>query len=666
MTEQTSWQKYETKSSKKKTTKPNVQANGDVKSAKQHQNGHVVSGGKAAPLVSNVFDDFIEGGDGMRKKDAKKVPPKGRNGISVISGEQILKKGSVTSKFGETISFITSSATEQAAKITGVAKPPPKKVPQVKSVSYAINFSVLKADVIQKEIDSLADVDQAKRCLSLAVFLNVQKAYQDVQGWETKSFESGEPLSNLPKDVEKVLKKFIQSVPESFAGASFELVLAELVSKSHSQATTWGYKVILQLLGRLQPEAAILKHHKNLSRLFANTISTKANVLSWALSQPVCVDPVMGLRIWCRVLLPLISNKSLAPAICTCLERLMSIEELLLGKQTLQHIDYFPLLDYTFPQPGLHNLIDAKTQKTLQVCYPKLKSMAAISLHATDFFSSFLMRYKQNQSSEMLEELMSCLVFCLRSNTKCYDMWLQMLESYSEQTRLFLADLADKWHESPDLPRKELNKFLDKVMKTVGDSDPEGIIDTVKQFKEHLSGKPARKKVTFGSKSSEECNGKQESGFFFKLFTLLLLIAVCASVEYSLRGQESMTKVALESSRKNMLQLHDWTVKKYPKETKYVKDGMNQAYRDISPKVNHAYNVAYAKIDGTLDYVYKDGPLRLYKYMKGEVFPPVEKYYIKNLEPSIRKVSGYIAEQTRWFLQTYNLENLLQLGAKRN
>ena len=473
-----SWQKIENKSAKKKSLKPGKQVNahGDSTPSKQ-QNGFVSSNHavtKNSNLVNNMFDDFIEGGDGTRKKD-KKFAGKGTYGTPVITGEDILKTGSVKSKFGETISFFTATASEQASKLTGTKKVPVKKT-ESKSVSYAVNFNGLRVEPIKEEIESLADIDQVKKCLSLAVFLNIQKTHQDQAGWETKSFESGEPLSNLPKDVEKVLKSFIQSVPESAAGASFELVLAELISKCQSPATTWGYKVILQLLGRYQPEASILKHHKNLARLFANIISNKtANVVTWALLQPIVTDPVLGLRIWCRILLPSISNKGLAPSICAASDRLMSIDALFLGTQTLAHADYFPLLDYTFPQPGLQNLLDLKTHRTLQSYYPKLKMMAAINTHAIDFFSSFLMRYKDNQSKEMLDELLNCIVLCLRANPKCYEMWVQMFDAYSVQSSTFLTDLICKWEEVPELPRKDLNKFLDKAQKTL-EANPNGNI----------------------------------------------------------------------------------------------------------------------------------------------------------------------------------------------
>ena len=395
------WQKYETKSSKKKSAKSvNVNGQGDSK-ATAKQNGSVnfnnnIDRNSSIPLSNTMFDDFIEGGDGAKKSGTKngKVGGRGRQGTSYISGEDLVKNGSVKSKFGETISFFTTTASETASKWAGTKKPVPKKsTPEVKSVSYSINFSALKAEPIKAEIESLADVDQVKRCLSLAVFLNIQRPHQDIAGWETKSFESSEPLANLPKNVEKVLQHFIQSLPDSAVGTSFELVLAELVSKSHTQATTWGYKVMLQLLGRIFPETAVLQHHKSLSRLFANTIATKINVVIWALSQPIMTDPVIGLRIWSKILLPHISNKSLAPAVCVLLDRLMSIDELVLGNQTLAHVDYFHLLDYTFPQSGMHNLIDQKTHKTLVTYYPKLKLMTSINSRAVEFFSSFLMRY---------------------------------------------------------------------------------------------------------------------------------------------------------------------------------------------------------------------------------------------------------------------------------
>ena len=495
----TTWQKIETKSSRKKGA-PKVGESGDGKSPKgvgaaggggPVQNGNAKKGSPKVAPVRDIYDDFIEGKD-MNKKKAPtpvkngKVAKGGKNGLKIISGEDLVQRGAITSKFGEKISFITNQtanqAKEQPKKVSVAAKKPVANGAEKQQKNFKLNLTILKDESVKAEIDSLKDVDQDKRCVTLAVYLNIQKPHIESPGWEVASFDSCEPLKSVPNSVEKVLTKFISELPDSSAGLSFEIILAELLTKMQTSKTTiWGYRVMLQILARVQTEATVLRQHKSLSRLFANSSSTistsRASAICWAVLQPYFTDPKKAMAIWCKILLPHISNKNLAPVICSSLDRLMLTDSLVLKSQTLSHYDYFHLLDYTFPQPGLQNVVDPKSHKKFLNYYPKFKAMSLSTSNVSNFFSSYLSRYKENQSTEMREELFACIATCLRYNSAiCYEMWFAMLSSYEQQSILFFKDLYQRQDDLPDIPMKQFRQFLDRVSKHLAKNDKTGLI----------------------------------------------------------------------------------------------------------------------------------------------------------------------------------------------
>ena len=220
----TSWQKYETKAGKKLATKKVGGATaGDTKAAAKTvvQNGSVKKAKPPKPVahVDDIFDDFIEGVDVNKKRQAAsqvkngKVPSKSKNGTKVISVNSLIQKGTITSKFGEKIRFICKeSSPNEQAKDNSVKKQPQHhgKKPEVnnKQKNFKLNLTMLDEKSALDEIDSLTEVDQDKRCLSLAVYLNIQKPHIENLGWETGSFDSSEPLKSVPKAVEKVGNSF--------------------------------------------------------------------------------------------------------------------------------------------------------------------------------------------------------------------------------------------------------------------------------------------------------------------------------------------------------------------------------------------------------------------------------------------------------------------------
>lgn len=657
----TSWQKYETKAGKKLASKK-VAADGDAKPAKGVQNGSVkkATPSKAVARVDDIFDEFIEGIDVNKKKPAAPPPvkngkvSKAKNGLKIISGDALIQKGTITSKFGEKIRFITKESPEPQAKDHSVKKPSNHaKKPEVnKQKNFKLNLTMLDEQSVRDEIDSLKEVDQDKRCLSLAVYLNVQKPHIENLGWETGSFDSSEPLKSVPKSVEKVLSDFVNNLPVSSAGVSFEIILAELLTKMQSSTVTiWGYRVMLQLLGRLHPDAAILKQHKSLSRLFANSITTggtgRASAITWAVMQPYFSDAKKAMAIWCKILLPNISNKYLAPVICASLDRLMLTDSLVLKSQTLSHYDYFHLLDYTFPQPGMQNVIDPKTHKTFLAYYPKFKAMSLCSSNVSNFFSSYLSRYKENQSADMREELLTCLATCLRYNSAiCYEMWFAMLSSYETQSILFLNDFSQRQEEMPDVPLKPFKQFLDRVSKHLASNNKTAdgaLASTLSQCSETLQKKP-QKNVRFQNDSKRgEPGGKSSSSFLFSPFFLMItLLLVVALSELWLRGNQSYTKHVIDRGVVLSDQSHKWLLKNYPKQTRYVTDSANQVMARIQPIIASGAKWVKNNTPKTLDYIYKDGPLQAYTYVEKNIYPGFSKYFNKNVRPSLSYVSSQL------------------------
>ncbi len=134
----------------------------------------------------------------------------------------------------------------------------------------------------------------------------------------------------------------------------------------------------------------------------------KAHCLSvlWSCAQAGYSNPVIGLKVWCGLMLPLLGVKPVSAYAMANLDRILKQK---MDKEKAHAVlgpnQFFPILDFVFT-PGIS--LSAQLQKQLMRHYSKLKSMAFGSHPETSlrhFFPSLLARATTNCPEPMKTEV---------------------------------------------------------------------------------------------------------------------------------------------------------------------------------------------------------------------------------------------------------------------
>lgn len=118
------------------------------------------------------------------------------------------------------------------------------------------------------------------------------------------------PLSLVPKTISSILERAVEMAGPQTVQTFYESSLTAMANDMIKGAPVIGHKIFLQLLAHLYPDMIVV----NIPRLISirNSYKNRKDVclsLLWAWSQVGKKDLPAGLKIWHRVMLPLLDTK---------------------------------------------------------------------------------------------------------------------------------------------------------------------------------------------------------------------------------------------------------------------------------------------------------------------------------------------------------------------
>uniref|UniRef100_A0A8D2BVY3 Transmembrane protein 214 n=1 Tax=Sus scrofa TaxID=9823 RepID=A0A8D2BVY3_PIG len=198
-----------------------------------------------------------------------------------------------------------------------------------------------------------------------------------------------------------------------------------------------GYRICIQAILQDKPKIATTNLGKFLELLRSHqSRPAKCLTIMWALGQAGFANLTEGLKVWLRIMMPVLGIRSLSPFAIAYLDRLLLMHpNLTKGFGMIGPKDFFPLLDFAYMP---NNSLTPSLQEQLCRLYPRLKVLAfgakpESTLHT--YFPSFLSRATPGCPPEMKKELLSSLTECLTVDPLSTSVWRQLYPKHLPQSR---------------------------------------------------------------------------------------------------------------------------------------------------------------------------------------------------------------------------------------
>uniref|UniRef100_A0A8D1GJ55 Transmembrane protein 214 n=1 Tax=Sus scrofa TaxID=9823 RepID=A0A8D1GJ55_PIG len=227
-----------------------------------------------------------------------------------------------------------------------------------------------------------------------------------------------------------------------------------------------GYRICIQAILQDKPKIATTNLGKFLELLRSHqSRPAKCLTIMWALGQAGFANLTEGLKVWLRIMMPVLGIRSLSPFAITYLDRL-----LLPAKGHGIHSPLEPVPASLNPHHSL--------QEQLCRLYPRLKVLAfgakpESTLHT--YFPSFLSRATPGCPPEMKKELLSSLTECLTVDPLSTSVWRQLYPKHLPQSSLLLEHLLKSWERIPKKTQKSLQETTQSFKLTNQDLLRKGI-----------------------------------------------------------------------------------------------------------------------------------------------------------------------------------------------
>ena len=91
---------------------------------------------------------------------------------------------------------------------------------------------------------------------------------------------------------------------------------------------------------------------------------------------------------------------------------------------------------------------------------------------------------------------------------------------------------------------------------------------------------------------------------------------------------------------------------------KYVEEALHDVYLKTEPTIRNLWDRAYKNGLQALDFVYKDGPVKLYSWLDKNALQPLNKHYQRNWEKSLKRMSASVGQVIDSALSQVSLEFL--------
>ncbi|XP_057180136.1 transmembrane protein 214 isoform X2 [Triplophysa rosa] len=361
-------------------------------------------------------------------------------------------------------------------------------------------------------------------------------------------------------DTDPTLSSYTHDYPYCLAGKELKAIIKNLMSKcadslaeffDHCMYTMLreqdrqpgeplhGYRMCIQALMQDKPKIATLNLTDHLELLRSHqSRPVKCLTIMWALGQAGFYDLSQGVRVWLRIMLPVLGVKSQSAYAIAYLERLLTLHaNLTKGFGIIGPKEFFPLLDFAYMPK---NALSPSLQEQLCRLYPRLKVLAfgakpESTLHT--YFPSFLSRATPNCPDAMKAELLNSLVECLSVDGQSLSVWRQLYTKHLPQSSLLLDHLLKSWKTLSPKLRKKLQ-------------------DTIQSFRvtnEELQTSTKTQEIRDCSSLCQSLQLKMRGrGFPWWRVLMMMLVFVVGFVAHDIRTQgsfaDSTTALYLERS----------------------------------------------------------------------------------------------------------------------
>ncbi|XP_064625287.1 transmembrane protein 214-A-like isoform X2 [Lineus longissimus] len=347
-----------------------------------------------------------------------------------------------------------------------------KKKFQEKKKIPLVSFEEALKQVDVSELDSLLTKDQAVFpdnpsvwLKDLASFLNIKFDHVKEPDPVFSDHPVDYPLCKVTERMKKLLKKALSLTTPEVKELFFEHCVQSMIQDLGKGASTYGYRIFIQLMAHGKPDIIQNSLSRYLEMLKTNQ-NRQLRCLSvmWAVGQSGMKDLSCGLRVWLDVMFPVLRIRALSEYAIDYLENLFKLHgNIKSSYSTINFRDFFPILDVVFSSNSGVSL-PSNQQKKLLTLYPKIKTIAFGSdreANLKNFFPSFLARVTPDCNKAFKNELLQCLITCLSEDKHCYSVWRQTYVRHVSQSRVLLDHLRDNWSVAASkLDRKILRETI--------------------------------------------------------------------------------------------------------------------------------------------------------------------------------------------------------------
>ncbi|XP_057970475.1 uncharacterized protein LOC131159515 [Malania oleifera] len=318
------------------------------------------------------------------------------------------------------------------------------------------------------------------------------------------------PLSHLPEAVYKTSVDWISKRSFEALGPfvlwSLDGILADLAS--HQGPAKGSKKVVQQMPSKSQVAifvvlAMVLRRKPDVLISLVPLMKEnpkyqgqdKLPVIVWVIAQACQGDLTVGLYMWVRILLPILSSKSSSnpqsrDLILQLAERILSLPKarpILLNGSVKKGERLVPpsalelLMRISFTAPSAR----VKATERFQAVYPTLKDVAlagtpgskTMKLLSLQIFP-FAIKAAGEGLTDLSKEAGDICIWCLTQNPSCYKQWDNIYLDNLEASVVILRKLSDGWkgysrHHALDVVRETLKSFRqknEKALATVEDT----------------------------------------------------------------------------------------------------------------------------------------------------------------------------------------------------
>jgi len=222
--------------------------------------------------------------------------------------------------------------------------------------------------------------------------------------------------------------------------------LTNLAHELSKNLSVNGWMIMIQVLTDIKPSSI----NSNLSRLIELRTSYLNRphiglMILWSAGQSGKKDLHIGVRVWIKVMLPLLSMKNYTKTVVEYLAAILSEHQLrssVLTEPTMYLEEFYLVQDAVF---GSSYQISKDSGRQMRKLYPQLRDTAFPGYKNHEIFPSMMERVKNQSSHHQVNDSLDIMAHCLLASPAALVHWHKLYTSHLEESSKLLQYLNDDW-----------------------------------------------------------------------------------------------------------------------------------------------------------------------------------------------------------------------------